>query len=178
MINSSIHKTLIDSILQDERTFNNFFDKTGLSYKDIKGKEISQITQMCKNIFTNPNESALKIDILDDNETMKILESIDKIDALNNDETIQGGGGHFLGNISSCHVNITDEERVKMSSYMDYIEKIIDDIDTRDEKKHKSVRIPISIGTKNYVIVFCYRKGEKRKSIISFYVNSFKFFFR
>lgn len=179
MFNSNICKTLIDNIFYDKYVFNRFFHNSGINYETVKDKEIKEITEICQKTFKSRDKSPdNNFQILSNEETERIFKRIEEID----NPSTRGGGNKYNvknyllgGHISSCHIQTKDiprEEIEKMSLYMTYIEDIIDSIDRRSGIDIKSVKIEINIGGTSYWIVFCYRKTDERKSIISFYTDN------
>ena len=171
-------ENMYESIFKNKKLFNKLFFKSGISYEDIKGKNIKEITQLFQKTFNDNNQSKVQIEKLEKKDEERILNEIDKFDK-------QSGGGRqinirgiiptidedfLLGNISSCHISIDDihiEEKEKMTLYMNFIKNEIE----RAISGSSSIKMSINIGGQPHYIVFCYKERPNEKSIIALYTD-------
>ena len=76
----------------------------------------------------------------------------------------------LLGNISSCHIEtekISEEEKEKMSLYMNFIKNAIESAISGSS----SIKMSINIGGQPHYIVFCHKDIPINKSIIALYTD-------
>ena len=169
---------MYESIFKNEKLFNKLFLKSGISYEDIRGKNIKEITELFQKNFKDNNQSKVQIEKLEKKDEERILNKIDEIDK-------QSGGGRqiringmietidedfLLGNISSCHIDtekISEEEKEKMTLYMNFIKNEIE----RAISGSSSIKMSINIGGQPHYIVFCYKERPNEKSIIALYTD-------
>jgi hypothetical protein len=168
-------ENMYESIFKNKRLFDKLFLKSGLSYKDIKGKTIEEITKLFQKTFNN-HQSKIQIEKLEERDEKRILSEIDILDK-------QTGGGKqiekngmsstidedlLLGNISSCHIEtgeITEEEKEKMLLYMNFIKNQIETV----IPDSSSIKMSIMISGEPHYIVFSHKEIRINKSIIALY---------
>ncbi len=171
-------ENMYESIFKNKKLFNKLFLKSGISYEDIKGKKIKEITQLFQKTFNDNNQSKVQIEKLEKKDEERILNEIDEFDK-------QSGGGRqinirgiiptidedfLLGNISSCHISIDDihiEEKDKMTLYMNFIKN---EIETAIPNS-SSIKMSIKISGQPHYIVFCHKEIPINKSIIALYTD-------
>lgn len=171
-------ENMYKSIFKNKKIFNKLFLKSGISYEDIKGKNIKEITQLFQKTFNDNNQSKVQIQQLEKKDEERILNEIDEFDK-------QSGGGRqiqkygmietidenfLLGNISSCHIEntkILEKEKDKMTLYMNFIKN---EIETAIPNS-SSIKMSIKISGQPHYIVFCYKEKPIEKSIIALYTD-------
>jgi hypothetical protein len=174
---SKVYENMYDSIFKNKNLLNKLFFKSGISYKDIKGKNIKEITELFQKTF---KYSRLKVQIkkIDEKDEERILNEIENFDK-------QSGGGRqiringmietidedfLLGNISSCHIEtekISEEEKDKMTLYMNFIKNEIESAIPNSS----SIKMSIKISGEPHYIVFCHKDIPINKSIIALYTD-------